>query len=291
MKICRYNGDRIGVVRDYLVFDITSIASALIESASHVRGDPLVAALPKLGRALANDLTRGAGIAISEVQLESPVSRPTKIIAAPVNYHEHIKEMLESGLADSRTLTDIGQAGLFLKATSALVGPAHGISVRFPERRTDHEVELVVVIGETCCDVLQGDALSYVAGYCLGLDITLRGPEDRSFRKSIDTYAVAGPWLTTADEILDPGRLRFALDVDGLTRQDASTADMVYDVPRLIAFASSFYTMHAGDLLFTGSPRGVGPILAGNILVARSDALGSMTVRVSDHAVRSARNA
>jgi 2,4-diketo-3-deoxy-L-fuconate hydrolase len=120
-----------------------------------------------------------------------------------------------------------------------------------------------------------------LAGYTVGLDITLRGPEDRSFRKSIDGYAIVGPWLTTVDEIVDPNNLRLTLEQNGEVRQDANTADMVFDVARLISFASSFYTLDAGDILFTGTPQGVGPIRSGDVLVASIESIGSMSVTVA----------
>lgn len=100
--------------------------------------------------------------------------------------------------------------------------------------------------------------MKHVAGYCLGLDITVRGTEDRSFRKSIDTYAVLGPWLTTADELPDPDNLRITLHQNGQLRQNGHTSDLVYSVSRLIEFGSSFYTLHPGDVIYTGTPEGVG---------------------------------
>jgi 2-keto-4-pentenoate hydratase/2-oxohepta-3-ene-1,7-dioic acid hydratase in catechol pathway len=112
------------------------------------------------------------------------------------------------------------------------------------------------------------------------LDITLRGPEERSLRKSIDTYSVLGPYLVTADEIGDPSGLNLALDVNGERRQTANTRDLILDVPTLIAFASSFYTLRAGDVLFTGTPEGVGPIAAGDAIKATIDGLGELIMKV-----------
>ena len=137
----------------------------------------------------------------------------------------------------------IGEAGMFLKANSALVGPAEGIALRFPERRNDHEAELVMVIGKPGSDIPRARALDHVAGYCLGLDMTVRGREDRSFRKSIDSYAVLGPWMVTADEIADPDALPLSLTVNGETRQNSNTDMLIYDCRRLIEFALVF--LHA----------------------------------------------
>jgi 2-keto-4-pentenoate hydratase/2-oxohepta-3-ene-1,7-dioic acid hydratase in catechol pathway len=141
---------------------------------------------------------------------------------------------------------------------------------------------LAVVIGRVCERVSPIDALSYVAGYTIGLDITVRGPEERSLRKSIDTYTVLGPWLVTADEIGDPADLELAIDVNGESRQRANTRDLILGIPELIAFASSFYTLFPGDILLTGTPEGVGPIRAGDSMHAHIERIGGMSVSVTD---------
>ena len=128
------------------------------------------------------------------------------------------------------------------------------------------------------------NALSHVAGYCVGLDITVRGTEDRSFRKSIDTYTVLGPWLTTADEVPDPNHLQLTLWQNGEVRQDASTSDLVYKVERLIEFRLQLYTLYPGRRAVHGTPQGVGPIRPGDALRARVEGLGEMTVQVRAHA-------
>ena len=115
--------------------------------------------------------------------------------------------------------------GLVIAANSSLVGPSEGVAIRFPERRNEHEVELAIIFGKQGSDIPREKALDYLIGYSIGLDMTARGPEDRSFRKSIDTYSVLGPWLVTADEVGDPQALRLWLEVDGHRYQDSSTAD------------------------------------------------------------------
>src|SRR5207248_9267981 len=98
-------------------------------------------------------------------------------------------------------------------------------------------------------DVSRGEALKYVAGYAIGLDITIRGPEERSLRKSADSYALLGPWLVTADEIENPGDLNLKIAVNGEDRQNSNTKYMILGVPELIEFASAFYTLHPGDVI------------------------------------------
>jgi len=124
------------------------------------------------------------------------------------------------------------------------------------------------------------EALSHVAGYCIGLDITIRGPEERSFRKSPDSYTVLGPWLVTADELTDPSRLGFTIAVNGEVRQDANTDDLIVGVAELVEWASSFYTLHPGDVILTGTPQGVGPVRPGDVLLARMEKIGEMRVDV-----------
>ena len=254
-----------GVVRGDQVYDITTTA-----------GDLLVPSVPSNLEGLPKK-------ALSAVRLLSPVKSPGKIIAAPVNYKAHIEEMKKANISPGFNIWDIEKAGLFLKATSSLVGPSQGIAQRFLDRRTDHEVELVFIMGKKASQVSRDKALDYVAGYCLGLDVTVRGSEDRSFRKSMDSYTVLGPWLTTADEIPDPQNVQITLRQNGEVRQDTNTSDMLWDVAKLIEFATRFYTLHPGDVFFTGTPSGVSPIRPGDKLVASSPELGSMEVLVRAH--------
>jgi 2-keto-4-pentenoate hydratase/2-oxohepta-3-ene-1,7-dioic acid hydratase in catechol pathway len=122
--------------------------------------------------------------------------------------------------------------------------------------------------------------LDYVAGYSVALDMTVRGSEDRSFRKSLDTYAVLGPWLVTRDEVPDPGRLDLWLKVNGQSRQKTNTSLLIYDVPKLIEYASAFYTLHPGDIIMTGTPEGVGPVLPGDVIEVGIQSIGTMQVNV-----------
>ena len=272
MRICCFDSDRVGVVAGDEVVDLTPHLPA---------GEDPALVLSGIAPAQLAAWQEGAARRpLASVRLDSPVRRPGKVIAAPVNYRKHVEEMLASGQAHGHTLTDIRQAGLFLKASSSVTGVASGIRQRFLDRRTDYELELCAVIGRAADRVNAGEALRHVAGYCLGLDITVRGPEDRSFRKSIDTYCVLGPWLTTPDEAGDPAGVHLRLLQNGQLRQDASTADMVLGVAELIAFASQFYTLEPGDVLMTGTPQGVGPIRPGDVLEASAHTLGQMRVTV-----------
>ncbi|MGA2894705.1 MAG: fumarylacetoacetate hydrolase family protein [Xanthobacteraceae bacterium] len=293
MKLCRYDDDRLGVVRGDLVHDVTAAQSEIRQSSPYaMRGDAVVAGLPQWRERIERLADKAPRTPIAQVKLLAPVARPTKLSCAPTNYQAHIAEMkVASAQPGSQVVTvqssKIAEAGMFLKANSALVGPSEGIALRFPDRRSDHEVELVMVIGKTGSDIPQEKALDHVACYCLGLDITVRGREDRSFRKSVDGYAVAGPWMVTADEVSDPDALPLDLTVNGETRQSSNTAMLIYHCRRLIEFASSFYTLYPGDLIYTGTPEGVGPIQPGDTIVCRSSPIfGELKVSVRAHELR-----
>jgi len=198
-----------------------------------------------------------------------------------VNYKKHLEEALaDKGIHHGNLVQEIHKAGMFLKATSALVGAGQGVKLVHTDRRNDHEVELAVVIGRKAKNVKADQAMNYVAGYCIGLDMTIRGPEERSLRKSPDSYCVLGPWLVTRDEIKDPGNLSVKIEVNGEVKQDAHTSDLILSVAQLIEWGSSFYTLHPGDVLLTGTPQGVGPVHPGDVMLASVQGIGSMRVAV-----------
>ena len=224
----------------------------------------------------------GAKHHIADIQFLSPIANPGKIIGAPINYNAHIAESkADAGIAHGRDVTTIGEWGLFLKANSSLIGVSDEIKLRFADRRNDHEVELAVVIGRRCNQVKAADAMQYIAGYTIGLDMSLRGKEFQCFRKSIDTYSVLGPWFVTADEISNPDALDLSISVNGELRQKSNTSQMVFSVAKLIEFASSFYTLNPGDVIMTGTPEGVGPVKPGDLLHASVQGLGEFDIRIA----------
>ena len=285
MRICQFNDQRLGIVDHDAVRDVTAVLGAL--PAYHYplpAGDLLIDGLSRLEGALLAAAAQAQALPLSQVRLLSPVANPGKIVAAPVNYRKHLEEVRERAdlhHGNAGHQEEIRSRGLFLKATSSLIGASQPVVLRHPERRTDHEIELAVVIGRTCQAVSRERALHYVAGYSIGLDITIRGPEERSFRKSPDTYTVLGPWLVTADELPDPSALDLALEVNGEMRQRANTRDLILGIPELIEFASSFYSLLPGDILLTGTPEGVAPIQAGDVMRASIQGIGEMSVRVA----------
>ena len=282
MKYCRYDEGCIGVVRGDRVHDVSAIVNELPEIRyPFPKGDSLVANLASLRDQMDRLADTSEGRPVSEVQFLSPVANPTKIIGTPANYEAHAAEArADAEINVGKSPRTIEQQGLFLKATSALIGPSEGVAVRFPDRRTDHEAELGLVIGKTTSRISYENALDVVAGYAIALDMVVRGPEDRSFRKSVDTYAVLGPWLVTADEISDPDALDFTLTVNGEIRQQSNTANMIIDVKRQISWATEFYTLHPGDIIMTGTCEGVSRVEPGDMMHLEFEGVGSMDVPI-----------
>jgi len=282
MKLCRFGDNRLGLVEENGIRDVSAALDVL--PALHYPlpcHDPLIASLDRVLARARDIAAQSPLLPPDQAVLLSPVASPGKIIAAPVNYSKHLQEVLDDrNLHHDNQINHIQRAGLFLKAASSLVGAGQGVALRKLDRRNDHEVELAVVIGKRADNVPRERALDYVAGYGIGLDITIRGPEERSLRKSPDTYTVLGPWLVTADELPDPAGLGLQISVNGQLRQKSNTSDLIMDVPQLIEFASSFYTLHPGDIIITGTPEGVGPIAPGDVMSASIDRIGSMQVRV-----------
>jgi 2-keto-4-pentenoate hydratase/2-oxohepta-3-ene-1,7-dioic acid hydratase in catechol pathway len=225
---------------------------------------------PRFGSAELDGLPR---VQIDEVEYEPIVPDPTKVIAAPVNYRDHQEEMSQD--------FGIEALGVFLKAPSSVLG--HGGVVRLPytDRRFDQEGELAAVIGRTARFVPVGEALDVVAGYTCCLDITMRGGEDRSTRKSFDTFTPVGPQLVTPDEVGNLPKLQLRTTVNGALRQYAHIGDLIWDVPQLVSYASSVMTLHPGDIITTGTPAGVGKIGDGDVVSVDIDRVGSLSVSMN----------
>jgi len=282
MRLCRFDDDRLGVVLGEEVRDVTPVIERLpARRWPFPKGDPLIAGLDELRPVIEAEAKRAPARPLAQVKLLSPVANPSKIVAAPVNYRRHLEEArADAQIHFQKQVEEIQKIGLFLKATSALVGPSEGVALRYLDRRNDHEVELALVIGKRADRVRAADWAQYVAGYAIGLDMTIRGPEERSLRKSVDSYCVVGPWLVTADEVADPTNLTLSLTVNGEPRQKANTRDLVLGLGTLVELASSFYTLLPGDIILTGTPEGVGPVRPGDVMDAAIDGIGAMRVEV-----------
>ncbi len=282
MKLCRFNDNRLGLVEGDHLLDVTSALDALPAYRYPLpTNDPLIANLDMLRPRILEAAKTAKKVPLAGVTLLSPVANAGKIVAAPVNYQAHYDEAeVDPGIRFGKDIVKIQTIGLFLKATSSIQGASHGVVLNHADRRNDHEIELVAIIGKSARNVSVESALDYVAGYCIGLDMTVRGVEERSMRKSIDTYSVMGPWMVTADEMGDPHDLDLVLTVNGEPRQKNNTGNLLVKVRELISWASTYYTLQPGDLFMTGTPDGVGPVVPGDVIDARIDRIGSMQVKV-----------
>jgi 2,4-diketo-3-deoxy-L-fuconate hydrolase len=222
-----------------------------------------------------------------ETRLGSPIARPSKIICIGLNYADHAKE---TGAATPK------EPIIFFKSTTALIGPNDDVVIPKNSTKTDWEVELAVVIGKKATYVEEGEAMDYIAGYCLHNDLSERKFQlERSGQwvkgKSCDTFAPLGPFLATKDEIKNVDDLRLWLRVNGQTMQDGTTGNLIFKIPFLVSYLSQFMTLLPGDVISTGTPAGVGlgmkpPVYlkAGDVVELGIDGLGSQKQAVKPYA-------
>ena len=246
MKICTYvgrSGPRIGVISDGRVFDAQTSGTM----------SDIVADWPKARPALETAARQGEGILLASAKLLAPIARPGKIFAIGLNYADHI--------AESRMEAPKEQVW-FTKAVTSINGPFEPVQIPKVSPFVDYEVELVAVIGKGGRHIARDKAHEHVFGYCVGNDVTERVWQHRtpqwSLGKSFDTHAPIGPWITTADEVRDPHALEIRCFVNGELRQNSNTRHLVFNVYDQIAQLSQAMTLEPGDLIFTGTPGGIG---------------------------------
>lgn len=225
------------------------------------------------------------GGVIADVDLGPPVPSPQKVFGVGLNYEMHVQE---GGMETPSTPV------VFTKFPSCLVGPNADVEIR--SDFCDYEGELVVVIGTGGKDIPKADAWEHVLGLMVGQDISDRmvqysaNPPHFDLGKSFDTFGPIGPTLVSVDEVINPDDLRIVTAVNGEIRQDSSTKEMIFDVPTLISYLSGITTLTTGDIIFTGTPDGIGAaqgkfLSDGDIITTTIEGVGTMTnrcVRVSD---------
>ncbi|UVO53764.1 fumarylacetoacetate hydrolase family protein [Sphingomonas sp. SUN039] len=218
-------------------------------------------------------------IPLESVQLHAPIARPGKIFAIGLNYADHIAESNMEPPKDQVWFT---------KAVTSVNGPGDPIEIPSEPSFVDYEVELVAVIGKGGRDIAREDAAAAVFGYCVGNDVTERMWQHRtqqwSLGKSFDTHAPFGPWITTADEVRDPHALNIRAWVGDELRQNSNTRHLVFDIWDQIAHLSHAMTLEPGDLIFTGTPGGIGAAMdprkflqPGEIVRSEIETLGTLT--------------
>jgi len=228
----------------------------------------------------------GPAIALSKVELRAPIARPGKIFAIGLNYADHIEE---SKMEKPQTQV------WFTKAATSINAPFDPIEIAKASEHVDYEVELVAVIGKRGRSISKSDAASYVFGYCVGNDVSERLWQSRtpqwSLGKSFDTHAPIGPWVTTADEVGDPHMLGLRCFVNGERRQNSNTKHLIFNVWDQIEHLSQAMTLEPGDLIFTGTPGGIGAAMnprqflkPGDVVRCEVDKLGAIEATMSAQA-------
>lgn len=213
--------------------------------------------LEQLPEEVRNNLAGQTAILYREDQIRrcAPIPRPGKIVCIGLNYRDHA---IESGMAIPT------EPVLFSKYPSAVIGPDDVISLPPQSDQVDYEAELVFVIGKTARNVTAADAMQYVAGYTCGHDVSARdyqikrGGGQWMVGKTFDTFAPMGPVLVTADEAIDPHNLPIRCVVNGETLQNSNTSQFIFTIPQAIEYLTHFMTLEPGDVVFTGTPPGVG---------------------------------
>lgn len=269
MKLCTYTADgqtRTGIVVDGNVID-SGVEGTMID---------LICDWGRLKPELEARAVGGGGVPLASVKLEAPVQRPGKIWAIGLNYADHI--------AESNMATPERQVW-FTKAVTSINAPYDPIEIAKGTFTADYEVELVAVVGQGGKHVSAADAPAAIFGYCVGNDVTERmwqhaGPQ-WSLGKSFDTHAPIGPWIVTADEAGDPHSLGLRCFVNGEKRQDSNTQHLVFNIWQQIEHLSTAMTLEPGDVIFTGTPGGIGAAMdprqflkAGDVVRCEIDGLG-----------------
>ena len=272
MKLVRFDGGRIGLLQDGKVFDATAVVGLNPKAWPPVGMLQVIANFDALQSKLEEAL-KGEGRPVDDVALEAPLVWPHKLLAYPVNYLAHGHEMNSNNRANIN--------GFFIKASSSISGPRDPIVLpELPSREIHHECELGLIIGKRGRHIDLSTALDYVFGYCCLIDCTVRGSEERVMRKSYDTFTPIGPAIVTKDEVEDPANIGMKLWVNDDLRQDANTKDLLVDIPNMITMAASVLTLEPGDIIATGTPAGVGPIHAGDVVTIEIERVGGMRIPV-----------
>jgi 2-keto-4-pentenoate hydratase/2-oxohepta-3-ene-1,7-dioic acid hydratase in catechol pathway len=278
MKLCRFTANdttRIGKIVGDRVVDLSAIAGVTVSMRA------LLADYEVLKPAL--EAATGPVFPLTDVVLEAPINDPQKFLAIGMNYQKHADEAAAAGIPMPKFQL------WFNKQVSCINGPYGAIELPKVSDRLDYEAEMAFVIGKRCHDVSEAEALSVVAGYMVGNDVTIRDWQLRSqtytMGKSFDTHGPLGPWITTADEIADPYALTIHLQVNGQERQRSSTGDMIYSIAAQIAHLSTAMTLEPGDVILTGTPSGVGIadnffLKDGDVVRVEVDGLGFIENRV-----------
>ena len=227
------------------------------------------------------------GTALDQVRLLAPLTRPQKLLGIGFNYSSHVEEVRAKGIP----IPDLSNQIWFNKQVSCITGPYDPIHLPSVSEQLDYECELGIVIGRRCRHVSQADARKVIAGYMVTNDVSVRDWQLKAptamLGKSFDTHGPTGPWITTADAVPDPEALGIRTLVDGVVMQDGNTSELVNKIDSMIAYLTTVMTLEPGDILMTGTPKGVAAgstpptwLRAGQTVRIEIDGLGHLENRV-----------
>ena len=279
MKLASFDGGRLAVIDGDDLIDISTLVDAQPGTWPPVGMVQLIDRFETLRPRIEELLASGERRKLADVRLETPIPWPNKVIAYPANYHEHVEEM-KTGTGLISPFKANGQ-GFFLKSNSSLSGPADPIVLpSIPNRQIHHEAEVAIIIGKGGRNIALENAMDHVFGYSCLVDVVVRGKEERVMRKSYDTFCPVGPYIVTADEVPDYADIEFELTVNSQPRQHANTRDLIVDIPAMVHMAATVMTLYPGDIIASGTPKGVASIVGGDTLEIRIAGIGAMSLPV-----------
>lgn len=276
MRLMYFNDFKLGVVKGDNVVDVSAVVKGIPHTGPHDLISGLIAQWDKYKSKIEAAVKKGKGIPLKKVRIRPPLPKPVNIECMAVNY-------MEDG-----TRTEPAPINAFHKSPSAIIGDGDTMVLPdVPATVFEGEAELALVIGKRASNVKAKDAMKYVFGYMCFVDGSARGlpPQGNTFyqMKSRETFAPIGPWIVTADEIKDPGKLQVKLSVNGTVMQNFNTDDMAHKIPRCIEWVSSIHTLEPGDILATGTNhRGLNAFMDGDKVELEIEKVGKLRFKVKD---------
>ena len=276
MKLVFYDDFKLGAVIDDAVVDLSDAVADIVHTSPQDLLNQLIERFPDYRPNLQQAIDGGPRVPVAQVRIRPPVPCPTNIVAMAVNY-------MENG-----TRSEPAPINAFHKSANAIIGPGDTMVLPdVPGTIFEGEAEIAFVIGKRASNVRAEDAYDHIFGYLNFIDGSARGlpPDSNTFyqMKSRETFAPMGPWLVTADEVLDPLNLQVRLWVNEDLKQDYNTSDMAHKIPRIVEWVSSIHTLNPGDVVSTGTNhRGLSTFMNGDVVSLEVEGLGMLRINVRD---------
>ena len=277
---------RIGMVSGHGIVDISECFQGWRPAATAIRD--CIAEWPTVSGRVDQMISSGRLLDLAEIHLRPPVPEPRNLLCAPVNYHEHRGEVTMDRRGEATATADVRDRGFFVKSISSIVGPGDPIELPpLEQREFAYEGEVALVVGSPLRGRVDPNrAWDYVFGLTGFVDVTLRPSEtrieERSMRKSYHSFGPLGPWIMVTETEPDVDSIALELTVNGITRQSALLGDLITPIPGLLSSASQVLPLTPGDVFATGTPSGVGPLAAGDVVTLHVCPIGEMSLTVTE---------